>query len=321
MVGKEETQEGVERVLVKARAECENILAVLADNRSANQAVDIRRVLGGEGKVGVIFSFPAHPQTNGHIEGHFGRFSQVVGEIKIDDTSRETIAHSVLEVVSNVFEYFHNNSPVKGLGGLTRREYLKRYSPTPDEVEEARRKLLRRQARSRALREETPRVDDPAFRSLVRAALKENRLEVDFSVALKSLAFYDSRVIESASRALFVARGRDRFDEKKRTFAYFMGIVKNKQKETDAARKREIYARQKSRRLREEFSADTKKVSEENAQEREDLAQRPEEVILEYSKLFLSGGLHFMRRICTAKIREALSVIGMKNWQEMAGGR
>jgi hypothetical protein len=257
--------------------------------------------------VGVIFSFPAHPQTNGHIEGHFGRFSQVVGEIAIDDTSRETIAHSVVEVISNVFDYFHNNSPVKSLGGLTRREYLKRYSPTPDEVEEARRKLLRRQARSRALREETSRVDDPVFRSLVKAAIEDNRLEVDFTVALKSLAFYDNHVIESASRALFAYSKRDRFDEKKRTFAYFMGIVKNKQKETDAARKRKIYDRQKTRRLMEELSADAKKVSEENAQEREDLSQHPEEVILEYSKIFLSGGLRFMRRVCTAKIREALS--------------
>jgi hypothetical protein len=307
VVGKEETREGVERVLVKSRAECENILAVLADNRSSNQAVDIRRAIGGEGKVGAIFSFPAHPRTNGHIEGHFGEFSRIVGAITIDDTSRETIAHSVVEVVSNVFDYFKNNTAVRGLGWLTRREYLKRYSPKPEEVEEARRELLRRQARSRALRREPSRLSDPAFRSLVKAAIDGNHFEVDFSRALKSLVPYDSQVIESSSRAFFVASRREGFDEQKRNFAYFMGIVRNKQKAVDSSREKEIYGTQESRRFKEKLEAERRKLAEEKAQERDDLANEPERVILEYSKLLLSGSLRFMRRTCLREIREGLS--------------
>jgi transposase len=307
VVGREETREGVERVLVGASAECEKILAVLADNRSANTAADIRRVIGGEEKVGAIFSFPYHPQTNGHIEGHFGEFSRIVGEITIDDTSRETISRSVVEALSRVFDHFHNNMPVKALGWLTRREYLRRYSPTPEEVADARRKLLGRQARSRALREEAPRLSDDAFRQLVKSTLEDHRLEVDFKRALRSLASYDHRVIESAACAFYVASRRDGFDERKRTFAYFMGIVRNKQRAVDARRQKESATRLESRKFSEKLERQAHLVAEDAAEERDDLARRPERVILEYAKLFLSGGLTLRRRTCLGKIRQALA--------------
>ncbi len=306
-LGKEETKESVERVLVEASAESENLLAVLADNRSANQAVDIKRVIGGDGKVGAIFSFPYHPQTNGHIEGHFGEFSRIVGEITIDDTSRESIAHSVVLVISDVFDHFHNNTPVKSLGWLTRREYLKRYSPTPREIDGARRGLQRLQARSRALRRENPRISNPAFRRLVKSVIDDNRLKIDFEKALGSLVRCDTPVIESASRAFYVYSKREGFDERKRNFAYFMGIVWKKQKAVDAATKRGFYATQESRRFTEKLEARRKRIQDDEAEEREDLARRPERVILEYAKLLLAGGLSLMRRTWLGKIREGLA--------------
>lgn len=304
---KTEIAEGVERVLVKARQECDNILSVLADNRSANQAANIEKVLGGNEKVGMLFTFPYHPQTNGHIEGHFGRFSRIVGEITIDDTSRETIAYSVVEAVSNVFDYFHNNTPVEKLGGLTRREYLKRYSPKSEEMEEARKELLKQQARSRALREEDPRLSDPHFRKFVKEILDDHRFEVDLDRAVNALRWYDRAIIESASRAFYVQSKREKFKETKRTFAYFMGIVKKKQAALDAGRSLDYYSTQKLRRFKENAEIEQKEVAEEKAQERKDLLEKPEQVILEYSRLLLSGGLDFMRRTCLGMIRKGLS--------------
>jgi hypothetical protein len=304
VVGKEETSEGVERVLVQARRECENLLAVLADNRSANRAVDIKKVLGGEGKVGAIFSFPYHPQTNGHIEGNFGKLSRDVGEITIDDSSREAIARSVVELVSNIHDHFHNSTPVKELGWLTRREYLRRYSPKPAEVEEARRELLRRQARSRALQEDPPRFSDPGYQSLVRSIISDHRLEVELKRALKALQNFDDGAIESASRAFYVASKRKNFDEKKRTFAYFMGIVKNKQKPTDEYYRKRYSSIQAERRFKAAGEAHRKSIKEEQAQEKKDLRDAPERVILEYSSQFLLGGLRLREQTCAQKIRE-----------------
>jgi DNA-binding TFAR19-related protein (PDSD5 family) len=306
VVGKEETSEGVERVLVKARGECENLLAVLADNRSANCAVDIKKVLGGEGKVGAIFSFPYHPQTNGHIEGNFGKLSRTVGEITIDDSSREAIARSVVEMASRIYDHFHNNTPVKNLGWLTRREYLRRYSPKPQEVEEARRELLGRQARSRALQQDPPRFSDPGYRDLVRSIISDHRFEVELKRALKALQNFDDGAIESASRAFYVASKRKNFDEKKRTFAYFMGIVKNKQKPTDEYYRKRYSSIQAERRFKAAGEAHRKSIKEEQAQEKKDLRDAPEKVILEYSNQFLLGGLRLREQTCAQKIREGL---------------
>ena len=60
---------------------------------------------------------------------------------------------------------------------------------------------------------------------------------VELDHAVKSLVEYDQNVIESASSAFSAYSQRDGFQESKRTFAYFMGIVKNKQKAVDQDRR------------------------------------------------------------------------------------
>jgi len=101
---KTENANGVERVLIQVREEYRSILALLSDNGSANRAADAEGIFQWEGGgVGRIFSFPYHPSTNGHLEGVFGQFARIVGDLEIDDTSRETIASSVAEIVWRVF--------------------------------------------------------------------------------------------------------------------------------------------------------------------------------------------------------------------------
>ncbi|MCI0484739.1 MAG: hypothetical protein L0Y78_09170, partial [candidate division NC10 bacterium] len=114
---KTENSHGVERVLIQVREEYRGILALLSDNGSANRSADAEGIFQWEGGDGRVFSFPCHPQTNGHMEGLFGQFVRIVGAIEIDDTSRETIASSVAEVVWRVFIHFHNYSPRDRLGG------------------------------------------------------------------------------------------------------------------------------------------------------------------------------------------------------------
>ena len=305
----EEDSEGVERVVVRAREECEKILAVLSDNGSANTSSEVKRVMNEETELGSIFSFPRHPQTNGHIEGLFGQFKRIVGTIQIDDSSRESMARSVVALIWRIYVHFHNYSPRRRLGGLSPIEHLRRYAPVPEEVEAARRELRKRKKRSEDLRRPNPRLIDDGFRELLKRVIREHRFEVDLERALRSLVHYDTQVIESSSRAFFVSSKRDGFDEKKRTFAYFVGIVRNKQKELDEARLRERFERDRTQSELERRRRHERELKRERAEEAQDLRERPERVILDAAKVLLSGGLRLMVNTFLGKLREGLDAL------------
>lgn len=305
-----ENSRGVKRVLVEARKECVSMLAVLSDNGSANRSEKTENLVERESGALHIFSFPYHPQTNGHLEGLFGQFSRIAGRIEIDDSSRQALARSLIEVIFRIYVHFHNHSPRKRLGGMSPMEYFRRFSKQPPEkVEKARRGLETRKVRSEARRYPPERLSDPRFRSLVGGVLERCRIHKPLEEALRALLHYESRAIQSASTAFFTYSQRDGFDESKRTFAYFMGIVKRKQKEIDQARARAEAERQKQQRLRHEFETQQRKLERERAQEAEDLQRQPERVILEYADLLLRGDLRLMRRTLMERLRKGLRAL------------
>lgn len=309
-LSKEESSEGVERVLVRARAEVAPILAVLSDNGSANRSGSVQRVVAHDGEVGQIFSFPAHPQTNGHIEGLFGQFSRIAGKIELDDSSRESLARSVVAVIWRIFTYFHNYSPRERLDGISPLEYLRSYHAEPKEVEEARAGLKKQRERSESLRKPHPRLSDPRFLAEVKRIVETHRLEVPLERAIRALVNFDSQVIESASNAFFAYSQRDGFDERKRIFAYFMGIVRNKQKELDAGRLQSHIGSLKTQRVRAEAEEVCRQIQKEEAEERENLREHPERVILQYAELLLCGRLRFLRETSLEKLRRAIKALG-----------
>lgn len=308
-LGKSENAEGVNRVLIQVREEYKAILSLLSDNGSANRSSDAKGIFQWENEEARIFSFPYHPQTNGHLEGLFGQFVRIVGRIEVDDSSKETLAASIVEVVWRIFIYFHNHSPRKQLGGQSPLEYFRRYLPLPEEVEAARKELRKQGERSRAARQPNPRLNDPRFRSTVDTILKRHRLKVVFDDALRALLPYDLRVIESANNAFFVQSQRGAFDERKRTFAYFMGIVRHKQKELDEERLRSHLNFQSTEKLFAEQRAKMEEIQREKAQEAEDLRNNPERVILKYAQFLLSGGLLILRKKFTEGLRKGLRAL------------
>lgn len=306
---KEENAVGVGRVVVRIRQECAAILAILSDNGSANRSEKVRHLMERDSELGQVFSFPYHPQTNGHLEGLFGQFSRIAGKLEIDDRSKETLAFSIVRVIWRIFIHFHNHSPRERLGGLSPLEYLRRYAVMPAELEQARAGLKKQAERSRHLRQEHPRLSDPNFRSLVERVLNRHRLEVPLEEALRALLHYDRQVIENASAAFFIQTQRDGFDERKRTFAYFMGIVRNKQKELDEGRLRAYLEAQKTEEVLREQEAARQQVAREKAQEAEDLRRQPERVVLQYARLLLAGGLRLMRRSSEEGLRRGLQAL------------
>ena len=306
---KTENANGVERVLIRVCKEYRRILALLSDNGSANRAADAEGIFQWEGGVGRIFSFPYHPSTNGHLEGLFGQFVRIVGDLEIDDTSRETIASSVAEIVWRVFIHFHNHSPRERLGGKTPLEYFRQYLPKPEEVEAARKGLQEQQEKSRASRKPHPRLSDQAFRSRVEAILRRHRLTAEIDDALRALLPFDDGVIQRASDAFFVQSARNGFDERKRTFAYFMGIVRNKQRKLDTERLRAEHLRQETAGKLAAVESERKRVEEEMRREAEELRLRPEKVILWNCEMLLRGSLKLARRRWLEGMRSGLEAL------------
>lgn len=305
-----EDAEGVEQVVVKAREECESVLTFLADNRSANTAAQAQAAMEEHSELGAIFTFPYHPRTNGYLEGFFGLFSRTVGRIEIDDTSRATLATSIVELIWRIAICLYNRSPREDLGFKGPAEYLKTYTVLPREVEEARKGLAAQKQRSQQSRAPHPRLSDPLFRALVTRILQEHHFQdVELDPALESLVHYDQNVIESASCAFTAYSKRDAFRKSKRTFAYFMGIVKNKQKAVDEDRRNAAADVLRAQRLLDEGAAQRHELEEEQRQERQELRTRPEAVIIRYAKLLMQGRFRWLRQRCLEPIREGLKAL------------
>jgi transposase len=306
-----ENAEGVKRVVVKAREECASLLAVLADNRSANTASEAQCAMEEHSELGPIFTFPYHPRTNGYLEGFFGLFSRTVGRIDIDDTSRETLTRSIVELVWRIVVGMYNYSPQKSRDFKAPVPYLKTYTVLPGEVEEARKGLREQQKRSRQSREPNPRLSDPLFRALVARVLQKHAFvpDVDIDHALERLVHFDRSVIESASAVFSAYSQRDGFKETKRHFGYFLGIVKNKQKALDADRRNTAADVLRTEALLDENAASRHEVDREERQEREDLKTQPEVVILRYAQMLMQGRFRLLRKRCLGRIREGLGAL------------
>jgi hypothetical protein len=261
-------------------------------------------------ELGTIFTFPYHARTNGHLEGLFGQFSRIVGPLEIDDSSRATLATSIVEVIWRIFIHFHNHSPQKRLDGKSPLDYLRTYTVLPREVEAARKGLGAQKQRSQKSREPHPRLSDPVFRALVTRILTEHQLqEVELDHALKSLVAFDTAVIESASSAFSAYSKRDGFEESKRHFAYFMGIVRNKQKAVDQDRRNAAADVLRAQRLLDETAGRRQELEEDDRQERQELKTQPEAVILKYAKLLMRGRFRWLRQTCFQGIREGLQAL------------
>ena len=304
-----EDAEGVKMVVIKAREECENLLAILADNRSSNTAAEAQEAMDTHSELGAVHTFPYNAQTNGHAEGFFGLFSRIVGPIIIDDTSRETIARSVHDLVWHVFNYFRNYSLRADLDYMSPMEYLRTYTVLPQELEEARKGLKAQQERSKKNRGPHPRLSDPVFCKQVDRIIQEHQFDVDRDKALDTLVNFDQSVIDSASIVFSAYSKRDGFDEKKRTFAYFIGIVRNKQKEVDKGRRGSAADVLRAQRLLDKNAVHDNELEEEQRQEKQDLKNEPERVVLKYADRLMRGRLRLMRRTCLERIREGLQML------------
>jgi hypothetical protein len=144
----------------------------------------------------------------------------------------------------------------------------------------------------------------------VNRILTEHAFEdVEFDHALESLVAFDTAVIESASCAFFAYSRRDGFQESKRHFAYFMGIVRNKQQAVDQDHRNAAADVLRAQRLLDENAASDQSLEEEKRQERQELATKPEVVVIRYAQLLMRGRFRWLRERWLSHIREGLRAL------------
>ena len=139
--------------------------------------------------------------------------------------------------------------------------------------------------------------------------LRRHRLAADADDAIRALLPYEPGVIQRSSDAFFVQSERKGFDEGKRTFAYVMGIVRNKQKEADSERLRAEHLRRETARRRAESAEHRRRLEAQERQGDEDLRLRPEKVILWNCDMLLRGGLRIAMGRWLGGVRDGLQAL------------
>lgn len=209
---------------------------------------------------------------------------------------------SIAALIWRIYIRFHNFSPRKRLQGQNPIEYLRSYTPSSDEVEEVRERLKKQRDRSRRLQEQHPRRTDPGFRELVDGIITRHRFEIELDKAIKALLHFDESVIRNSDTAFHVASQRDAFQEGKRHFAYFMGIVRNKQKQIDGERAKEKVEHENAERRR----AHERAIAKDRESKERELENDPESFVLRCARLLLIGRLQLLRGRFTEELRRGV---------------
>jgi len=300
VIGLQETAEGT-RVTIRVARQAAPFLAALLDNRSGN-------VAGADAcegmEVGPIFTFYYRPQTNGHLEGGiWSPVEKAVGPIVIDTSSPEAIAESVAKIIMRMYAYFWNRTSRERLGGKSPLEYFRTYTPTTEEVEQARRELQETKERSERAHRRAPEM--PAEKRILIETVCEH-WDFDAKEQLRFLAPFDRDLIAEADSLFAAQTQRESWCEDKRNPRYFYAIVRNLQKARDDDRQN-VHARMRNGELLKRRIANRKReIEQEEKAEQERLKTHPELVVREYIEMAARNQFRFFPAPLWTRIKRAL---------------
>jgi len=233
-IAKSETAEEVIKVLEMHRQAWGNPLAMVVDHGSANLAGSTLEYLKRH-DIEILPAGPGNPKGNGTVEGAFSEMAEVIGAIRLDTTSPQALAKSILAKIVSVYVTLRNRLPRQGekLAPLAAMA-----GPVADESRAAEKERFRRRAQLKAA---NPEQSDKLDR--LHWLMNHHRLDVDgptLKRAEKCIAWYDLATIANAETAFLKAVSRN---DSRRTLPYFFGILKRMQEETDCANHREYCRR------------------------------------------------------------------------------
>jgi len=223
-ISKEETSEEFIKVL---KAHCKKWgtpVGIVSDSGSANLSDSSRNFLDSL-DVKHVPAGPANPKGNGTIEGAFSQFKKIVGVIRIDTSSPETLAESVLQKIVSVYVKMRNSMAlIRDIKSPSARMV----EPISEEVRDNLKRKLQNQIDLK-----TGTSDDRHKIDLLHCLIKSLRLPVEVAAvnrAEKTITFYNMKAILAAEEAFVKAVNRKKG---RLTLPYFFGILKRIQQEQD----------------------------------------------------------------------------------------
>ncbi|WP_428622427.1 hypothetical protein [Sedimenticola sp.] len=229
-----ETAEEAIKALEMHRRAWGSPLAIVTDHGSANLAGNTLDYLKHH-DIEILPAGPANPKGNGTVEGAFSEMAEVIGAIRLDTSSSQTLVTSILAKIVSVYITMRNRLPRRGdkmspLAAMA--------MPVAEELQKTEKERYRQRARPVAGPEQSEKF------TRLHWVLDHHQLDVDgpsLKRAEKCIVWYDLAVIAAAEAAFLKAVSRD---DGRRTLPYFFGILRNMQEETDITKQRE-YCRQR----------------------------------------------------------------------------
>jgi hypothetical protein len=225
-----ETAEAVIEALEAHRRQWGVPLGVVFDYGSANLSEKVTQYLKIHG-IEPVPAGPANPQGNGTDEGAFSQMKRVLGDIRIDASTSETLAKSVLEKLVSVYIAMRNQTPLRRNNRLP--SEMMRSPATEAQRQEERDRLAAHRASKRAPDAHQPKRDRLDW--LVKTyGLRPEPAELQN--AYRTIQRFDLKAIGQSEEAFLQAVHRDAH---KKNLPYFFGILRNIQREMDNDRHRD----------------------------------------------------------------------------------
>lgn len=197
-------------------------LAVLLDNKPCNHTPEVDEALDGATRISATLQ---RPQNKAHAEGGFGLFKTTAPALIVNGTKPREIACSILALVITTFFRAANHRPRADRNGRSRFA-IHGDTPTPEQIDKARRDLKDRCRRQQLARQtlearQSPEVRTYLDRVFERLALLDPERSIRIAIARYPLdAIIDGLAIFEAKRtAGTIAADTDA--------RYALGIVRN----------------------------------------------------------------------------------------------
>ena len=233
-----------------------NPLGVIFDHGRANLSEKVSKYLDEHGIESVAVG-PSNPKGNGTDEGAFSQMKRVLGEIRLDASSSDSLAKGVLEALIQVYVQMRNKQPLHEQA-VTPVQNMQ--CPVSDIQKETERQRI---AAHKAMRNHD-NVNQPKIDRLnaIIAYHGLNPEPLALKRALDCICHYDLTAIADAEKAFLKSVNRD---GNRKTLPYFFGILRNVQQQIDDAR----YQDYCNKRYNQQAMLETERYIEKKQQEPE----------------------------------------------------
>jgi hypothetical protein len=222
-----ETAEAVIEVLEQHRRDFGTALGVVFDHGSANLSEQVRTYLEAH-EIETVPAGPGNPKGNGTDEGAFSQMKQTIGAIRLETSSRQSLAKSVLHMMISLYVKMRNRMALRKNEATP---LVKMRAPVSErQREKEHQRLLDHKASKNTAQTNQPKLDRLHW------VIREHRLEPEapeLERARQCIRHYDLEAIAKSEEAFLKAVNRD---PSRRRLAYFFGVVRNIQQQIDDQR-------------------------------------------------------------------------------------